>query len=186
MHTHLIHIFIHLVVCITRGPKPLPKRPLHLVRSRASSFKLEYPLLSLRSSSSFLRLLPRLPVTSTPSFIFPSITSCRRQFLHKIWPIQLAFRLPISYRIFLCSLTLSYTSFLTWSVQLIFSIFLRHHIFKTFHVSLIYCPKRPSKRAAADRRLRPGVLKGCAAIFLDCAARKVIGKVRTHKKSFLY
>jgi hypothetical protein len=34
------------------------------VRSRASSFKWQYPLLSLRSSSSFLRLLPRLPVTS--------------------------------------------------------------------------------------------------------------------------
>jgi hypothetical protein len=31
--------FIHLVVCFTTGPKPLPKRALHLVRSRASSFK---------------------------------------------------------------------------------------------------------------------------------------------------
>jgi hypothetical protein len=36
------------------------------VRSRASSFKWEYPLLSLRSSSSFIRLLPCLPVTSIP------------------------------------------------------------------------------------------------------------------------
>jgi hypothetical protein len=41
------------------------------------------PLLSLRSSSSFLRLLPRLPVTSVPPSIFPSITISRRQFLHK-------------------------------------------------------------------------------------------------------
>ena len=57
---------IHLVVCLTRGPKPLPKRTLHMVRSRASSFKWEYPLLSLRSSDSFLRLLPCLPVTSIP------------------------------------------------------------------------------------------------------------------------
>ena len=56
--------FIHLVVCLTTGPKPLPKRALHIVRSRASSFKWEYPLLSLRSYSIFLRLLPRLPVTS--------------------------------------------------------------------------------------------------------------------------
>ena len=32
-------IFIHLVVCLTTGPKPLPKRALHIVRSRASSFK---------------------------------------------------------------------------------------------------------------------------------------------------
>jgi hypothetical protein len=34
-----IHSFIHLVVCLTTGPKPLPKRALHIVRSRASSFK---------------------------------------------------------------------------------------------------------------------------------------------------
>jgi len=31
--------FINLVVCLTTGPKPLPKRTLHIVRSRASSFK---------------------------------------------------------------------------------------------------------------------------------------------------
>jgi len=88
--------FIHLAVCLTTGPKPLPKPALHIVQSRASSFKWEYPLLSLRSSSSFLRLLPRLPVTSIPPFIFPSLTRCRRQFLRKMWPIQLAFRLLIS------------------------------------------------------------------------------------------
>ena len=118
-----IYSFIHLVVCLTTGPKPLPNRALHTVWSRASSFKCEYPLLSLRSSSSFLRFLPRLPVTSIPAFIFPSITRCRRQFLRKMWPIQLTFRFLISCRIFLCSLTLSSTSsFLTWSVQLIFSI----------------------------------------------------------------
>jgi hypothetical protein len=116
----LFHVpFIHLAVCLTTGPKHLPKRALHIVRSRAFSCTCEYPLLSLRSSSSFLLLLPRLPVTSIPHFIFPSITCCRRQFLHKMWPIQLAFRLHISCRIFLCSLTLSNTSsFLTWSVQL--------------------------------------------------------------------
>jgi hypothetical protein len=66
------------------------------MRSRASPFKWEYPLLSVRSSSSFLRLLHRLPVTSIPPFIFPSVTCCRRQFLRKMWPIQLAFRLLIS------------------------------------------------------------------------------------------
>jgi len=120
---------IHLAVCLTRGPKPLPKRALHIVQSRASSFKWEYPFLSLRSSNSFLRLLPCLPVTSIPSCIFPSITRCRRLFLRKMWPIQFAFRLRISCRIFFCSLTLSNTSsFLTWSVQLIFSILLQHHI----------------------------------------------------------
>jgi hypothetical protein len=132
-------LFIHLVVCLTTGPKLLPKRALHIVRSRASSFNWVYPLLSLSSSSSFLRLLPRLPVTFiclwwTPRashthvarIVYrtctPSITRCRRQFLRKMWPIQLAFRLLVSCRIFLCSLTLSNTSsFLTWSVQLIFS-----------------------------------------------------------------
>jgi hypothetical protein len=63
---HLIEqvIFIHSsVICQTTGPQPLPKRFLHLMRSRASS-KWEYPLLSPRSSSNFLRLLPRLLVTS--------------------------------------------------------------------------------------------------------------------------
>jgi hypothetical protein len=60
--------FIHFVICLTTGPKPFPKQALHIVRSSASSFKWEYPLLSLRSSSSFLLLLPRLPVTSIPLF----------------------------------------------------------------------------------------------------------------------
>jgi hypothetical protein len=109
---------VHLVVCLTTGPKPLPKRALHIVRSRASSFKREYPLLSLRSYNSFLHLLPCLPVTSIPPCIFPSVTCCRRQFLRKMWPIQFAFRLRISCRIFLYSLTLSNTSsFLTRSVR---------------------------------------------------------------------
>ena len=38
--------FIHSVFCLTTGPKPPPKRCLHIVRSRVSSFKWEYPLLS--------------------------------------------------------------------------------------------------------------------------------------------
>jgi hypothetical protein len=104
------HLFIHSVVCLTTGPKSLPKRALHIVRSIAPSFKREYPLLSLKLSSSFLCLLPRLPATSIPPFIFPPITCRRRQFLRKIWLIQLAFRLLISCRIFLCSLSLSNTS----------------------------------------------------------------------------
>ena len=97
-----IHSFIHSVFCLTTGPKPPLKRFLHIVRSRASSFKWEYPLLSLRSSSSFLRILPCLLVTSISPFIFPAITCFRRQFLRKLWPIQLAFRFLISCRIFLC------------------------------------------------------------------------------------
>ena len=106
------------VICQTTGAKSLPKRFLHRERSRASSFNWQYALLSLRSSSSFLLLLPCLLVTSICPFIFPSITCCRRQFLRKMWPIQLVFRFLISCRIFLCSLTLINTSsFLTWSVD---------------------------------------------------------------------
>ena len=83
--TNKMNSFIHLVVCLTTGSKPLPKRALHIVRFRAYSFIWEYPLLSLRSCSSFLRLLPRLPVTSIPPFIFPSATRCRRQFRRNIY-----------------------------------------------------------------------------------------------------
>ena len=91
-----IYIFIHVLVCLTTGPKPLPKRAPHIVRSRASSFKWEYPLLSLRLYNSFLRLLPCLPVTSIPTCIFPSITRCRRQFLRKMWPIVYVFHVGYS------------------------------------------------------------------------------------------
>ena len=90
------------VICQTTGPKPLAKRLLHTVRSRASSFNSQYPLLSLRSSSNLVRLIPCFLVTSIWPFIFPSITCFRRQFLRKMWPIQLAFRFIISCRIFLC------------------------------------------------------------------------------------
>ena len=96
-----IHTFIHSVISLTTGPTPLPKRFLHIVRSRVSSFNWEYPLLSLRFPGSFLRLLPRLFVTSLSPFIFPSITFFIRQFLRKMWPIQLAFRFLISCRIIL-------------------------------------------------------------------------------------
>jgi hypothetical protein len=53
-----IYIFIYLAVCLTTGPKPLPKWALHTVQCRASSFKREYPLLPLSSSISLLHLLP--------------------------------------------------------------------------------------------------------------------------------
>jgi hypothetical protein len=88
--------FIHSVFCLTTGPKPLPKRFLHIVRSRASSVQVVCPLPSLRSYSNFLLIL----VTSISPFIFPSITCFRRQFLRKMWPIQLNFRFRISCRIF--------------------------------------------------------------------------------------
>ena len=89
------YIYIHLAVRLTTRPKPLPKPAPHILRSRASFFKWQYPLLSSRSSSSFLRLLPRLPITSIPPFIYPSITRCRRQFLRKMWPIQIVGTVPV-------------------------------------------------------------------------------------------
>jgi hypothetical protein len=85
------------------GPMSLPKRALHIVRSRASSFKWEYARLSLRSSNSYICLLPCLPVTSIPPCIFPSVTHCRRQFLCKIWPIQFAFQHIVIIFVFLFS-----------------------------------------------------------------------------------
>jgi hypothetical protein len=126
------------------GPKPLPKQALHIMQSRASSFRWEYPVLSLRSSSSLPHLLSHLPVTSIPPFLFPSVTCCRRQFLCKMWPIELAFCLLISCRRFLCSLTVSNTSsFLTWLVQTDLHSSPTPH-FKTFQLFVICCLKHPS------------------------------------------
>jgi hypothetical protein len=65
-------------------PQPLLRPVLYTVRSRASSFNFQYPLISLRSSSSCLRLLPRLLITSTLPFIFPSVMCFRRQFIRRI------------------------------------------------------------------------------------------------------
>ena len=74
---------------------PLPKPVLHTVRSSVSYFNFQYPLFSLRSSSSCLRFLG-LPVLSTYPYNFPSKTCYRRQFLCKMWPIQLVFLRYIS------------------------------------------------------------------------------------------
>jgi hypothetical protein len=53
------------------------------------------------SSSSRLCLLLCLPITYILSSIFSSVMCFRRQFLHKKWPVQLAFFLFIVCRIFL-------------------------------------------------------------------------------------
>jgi hypothetical protein len=77
MKTYIyIYIYIYsLIHSLSSLPydrsKDSSQAALHTVRSRASSFKWQNPLLSLRSSISFLRLLPRLPVTSIPSFYLP-------------------------------------------------------------------------------------------------------------------
>ena len=92
-------------------------------------FNFQYPVFSLKSSSSCLLLLPYLTVTSVLPSNFSSITWIRRQFLRKIWPIQFTFLPFIVCRIFMSSLTLCNTySFLEQSVQTFFSNLLQHHI----------------------------------------------------------
>ena len=86
---------MHSVVCLMTGPYPLPKLVLHKLRSIASSCNEQYLIFSLKSFSSCLHLLPLLPVTYVHPSIFPSITCSRRQFLPKMWPIQIAFLLFI-------------------------------------------------------------------------------------------
>ena len=63
-----------------------------------SSFNFQYPLVSLRSSSSCLRLFLASPSLKSP--IFPSITCFRRHIPCKMWPILLAFLLFIVCTIF--------------------------------------------------------------------------------------
>ena len=97
-----IHSYIHSAVCLKTRPQPLPKRVLHRMRTGASGFNFQYSDISLRSSSSCLRLIPCLHITSIPPSIFPS------------YAIQLAFLLFILCKIFLSSLTLCNSSlFLT-------------------------------------------------------------------------
>jgi hypothetical protein len=109
----------------------LPNRVLHTLRSSASSFSLQYLLVSLRSSSSCLLLLASLAVTSILPSICPSLTCFRRQLLRKMWPIQVAFLLLIVFSVFLSSLTLCQTSsFFTPSIQLSCTVLLKWHISK--------------------------------------------------------
>ena len=72
---------------------------LNRVRYSTSSVNFQYPLFSLRSSSSCLRLLPRLPFTISFPPIFPPITWIRRQLLRNMWPIQLPFLLFTVYKV---------------------------------------------------------------------------------------
>ena len=119
----IIHSFTYSTVCLMTHPQPVPKWVLHTVWPSASSFKSQYPLVSLRSSSNCLRLLPCLPVTSILPSVFPPLTCFRRQLLCKIWkmwPIKLALLLFIVCRIFFSTLTLCNMSlFLIRQVQLI-------------------------------------------------------------------
>jgi hypothetical protein len=130
--------FIHSVFCLTTGSKPPPKRFLHIVRSRVSSFKREYPLLSLRSSSSFLRFLPRLLVTSISPFISPSC--------HFHLSLYLAFlsltSLPLSRLLLTPSLPLS--RLLVTSISLFISPSCHFHL--SLYLAFLSLPSLPLSR----------------------------------------
>ena len=86
-----IHSFIHFVFSHTTNLLPLPKWVLHKVQCGVSWVNIWYPLFSLRSSNSCLCLLTPLSISSVFPFNFPSIRCFRKQFLRKMWPIQVAF-----------------------------------------------------------------------------------------------
>jgi len=80
-----IHPSIHCFLC------PIGAQPLNRARSSVSSFNFQHPFFPLSSSSSCLCFLPRLPITCTLPSTFPSAKCFRTQFLHNMWPIQIAF-----------------------------------------------------------------------------------------------
>ena len=91
---------------------------LHLFRSSASSFSSQY-LLFLKPSRSCVLLLP----TPFTSVICPSMASWRRQFLLRIWPIQLAFLRRILFRSILFSPMVKnlFISYFLWPFYLLHS-----------------------------------------------------------------
>jgi len=106
-HLYIVYSVLRQVQCL------LLKRIILIVRSSASFFKFKFQsiLLYLGSSSSCLRLLPRLIVSS----IIPSMTCSRRQFLQIMWPIKLALLSFIVCRMLFSSLTpYNTSSFFTW------------------------------------------------------------------------
>ena len=128
-HHHHHHVARH-----TRGPFP-SKANFHTVRSISTLFNFQYLLVSFKSSSSCLHLLPQPCATSN----FPSVMCFRWQFLRKMWQLQLAFFLSIA-----CKIVLS-----PWY----YAILLRspHHLlhpspaphFETFQVYVVYFSKCP-------------------------------------------
>jgi hypothetical protein len=115
--------------CPTVVPLPLPKSVPHRQRFSYSCFSFQSPLVSLRSSSSCLRLLHLPSVTSILPSTFLSIMCFRRQFLRKMWPVHLFFVHITVCRIFLSFLTpYNTTLLLKRSVPLIFSLLPQQHI----------------------------------------------------------
>ena len=59
-----------LIAYLAKGPQPLPKRALQRARLSASSLIFHYIIVSLKTFTNYLRLLPCIFVPS----IFPSVT----------------------------------------------------------------------------------------------------------------
>jgi hypothetical protein len=95
---------------LTTGPYPHPNRLHQRFRSNAFSFIFQYLLVSFRSFSSYLRHLTRPPIT----YIFPSIVCFIKQFLRKIWPVNLAFL-----RFITCA-------FSAWLLAILFHFYTKH------------------------------------------------------------
>jgi hypothetical protein len=108
----------HSVVWFTTGQSLFQSEFSRERAFSASCFNVQYFIVSLRSCSSCLILLPRLSVPSN----FPSVSCFIKQFLRSIYPIQWACLHFIVGKMLLSSLTLRDTSkFFKRSVQLIFS-----------------------------------------------------------------
>jgi hypothetical protein len=113
---------------------------LHRVQPSASSSKVLYLLISLRSSSSCLHLLPQHHVSYVLSRTFPSVTCFRGPFLRHI---QLAYLHSVVCRtlIFYC---MKYSCFISHTIDPIDLLqpSPASHL-KTFKVLLIYISKCP-------------------------------------------
>jgi hypothetical protein len=80
----------HFVVCLTTAPEPLPRRVLRRVRSSASSFNIQYPLLSISST-----LSSQYPVPSPFNIQYPLLsTSSNLSFQHPV-PSPLNIQYPL-------------------------------------------------------------------------------------------
>jgi hypothetical protein len=103
-------------------------------------FSFQCLLVSVRSLSSCLLSFLVFPSFLSYLLSFLQRRVIRRQFLLKIWQLQLHFLLFIVFKSFLSSLTVCNTSlFLIWSVQLILSILRHHHILKLMKSSILKC-----------------------------------------------
>jgi hypothetical protein len=87
----LHHILVIILWSVLRQVRSFFQSVLSTECELVLPLNLQYPLFSLRSYNSCLRLLPRLIVMSLLPSIFAAVTCFRRQFLRNIWPVQVAF-----------------------------------------------------------------------------------------------